>query len=680
MTESASTQSPPPNGNLLADQSKLPLGWVYAIPVLAALLVFAQILGADWVYDDIGLIRDNPRMTEWSTIAFTFQNPFWEITQQSANHTGFYRPLGGTVFVVLSKLTGTSPLVFHLVSLLMHAGCTALIVRLALTIGCPRPAALIAGLYFAISGSHTEAVAWASSMPDVMAALFSVLAITSFLRLKIVWPALWLFLALLSKESAISTWLLLLAVTIFSLNRLQRMIPSLAASPTSHASGQSADQQSPAYLPRFAMLFAVAGIYWLLRWNAFDDPAAGFDRQLTHHYLKPLHQVMLSLGLMAEYLAYLFWPWPNFPFRPLRVDIEPKDFVLWGPALIGLLALLTSAVIWLSRNRKSALILIGFGMTFAGLAPVLNTKVIGRFPFEQRFLYLPSIGFSLLIGYWLFWLGRRLPKPAHLTVALLILGANAWSLIDATPRWKSEMSFFSWTRAESPNAMTPYLNMARLYMIEAESYPMGHPKRMEFTERAFQEYEASLKVDPDKYLVSSIERENGNIGMGQALFSMGDFKTAEAVYRETIKGYPLSQHAHLGIAQCILVRIERERIRKSHAEMLPLYQEAYVHAEKATIGIWQLEGAYEMLSICQQFLGQIPEALQSANRALEIRPDRSNLVLRKIELLWMMNRHDLMKQTAVEFLQAYPGDPIAHEFEGMIQMIDAGQYPVAPQR
>jgi tetratricopeptide (TPR) repeat protein len=740
-TASASPSSPQSTAKLpspLAD-SKLSLGWIYAIPILIALAVFAQILGAGWVYDDVLLIQSNERMHDWSTIGFTFQNPFWDLSPYQENYTGFYRPIGGAMFVLLFKIGSGSPVIFHLASLLFHAACTALVVRLGLVVGLPRIAALLAGSYFALSGSHVEAVAWASSLPDLLATFFSLLAMLGFLRFKLVMPAIWLILAIISKEAALSTWLVLVAATLFSLPKLPQLLPG-------------ASTTVPARTPRFVMLLAVALVVWLLRWQAFDSPAAGFDKQLTFHYLKPLHQAMLSLGLIFEYIAYFVWPWPNFPFRPLQVDLTPADAALWGPAAAGLVVLLGSALVWLMNNRRSALVLIGFGLLFAGLAPVLDTKVIGRFPFEQRFLYLPSVGFSLLFGYgilWfghrsiralaalpletgrrfhylptigfslligyslllicrqlpklnealpagfgqdflylpsigfslligfaLLWLGRRKPRAVAPIPAVILAVSNVWSTVDATPRWKDEYAFFTWTRTESPNAMTPYLNLARLYLTEAESYPPGHPQRVVYAEKAFDEYEASLKVDSDKWLVTSIERENGNFGMGQALFTMGDLSTAEAVYRETLKGYPNSIHAHVGIAQCLLMRVEQQALSKPYQQLIPLWEEALVHANKAIGGIQELPDAYHCKSVSLYMLRRPKEALEPARLAFALKPSHYPYVMNLAEILTVERRFKEMRDILVQHLEASPESQFRAEVEetinGLNQMLPPG--------
>ena len=661
-TASATSKPPQSAANLpspLGD-SKLSLGWIYAIPILIALAVFAQILGAGWVYDDVLLIQSNERMHDWGTIAFTFQNPFWDLSPYQENYTGFYRPIGGAIFVLLFKLGGGSPVIFHLASLLFHAACTALVVRLGLMLGLPRMAALLAGSYFALSGSHVEAVAWASSLPDLLATFFSLLAMLGFLRFKLVMPAIWLILAIISKEAALSTWLVLVAATLFSLPKLPRLLPD---APTT----------KPTRLPRFVMLLAVALVVWLLRWQAFDSPAAGFDKQLTFHYLKPLHQAMLSLGLIFEYIAYFVWPWPNFPFRPLQVDLTPADVALWAPALAGLLVLLGSAFVWLKHNRRSALILIGFGLLFAGLAPVLNTKVIGRFPFEQRFLYLPSVGFALLIGSWLFRSSQRLPKAAAASVLAVLAVSNVWSTVDATPNWKDEYAFFTWTRAESPNAMTPYLNLARLYLTEAESFPPGHPQRVVYAEKAFDEYEASLDVDSSKWLVTSIERENGNFGMGQALFTMGDLGTAEAVYRESLKGYPHSIHALVGIAQCLLMRVVQEALSKPFQQLIPLWEEALVHADKAIGGVQELPDAYHCKSVSLYMLRRPKEALEPARQAFQLQPSHYPYVMNLAEILTVERRFEEMRDILLQHLEAAPDSQFRAEVEetinGLNQML-----------
>ena len=633
------------------DTHKPPTWWVYAIPAVAACLVFVQILSAGWVYDDVELFEINRKMRDWSTMWRTFTQPFWQITAVSEIHTGYYRPVGGAMFVLLYKIGGGTPFVYHFASWVFHALTSVLVARLAMQIGLGRFCAVLAGGYFAIYGGHVEAVAWASSLPDVLAAFFSLLALSSFLKGKLVLPAIWLALAMTSKESAFATWLLMIGMTIWAAPRLPNMLPGLA------------DDFAFKRLPRLGMLLLVAIVVYLARWNAFGGPGAGFDVQTTYHALSPLHEAMLSMKLIAQYLLYFLWPLPNFPFQPLAVDVLTDNPALYLPALTGLVVLAAAAATWFWRSPRSLLILLGMGVLFAGLAPVLNTKVIGRFPFEQRFLYLPSIGSALLIGFAVVRMGSKFGRNALIGGVVVIAGINIYSAASAIPHWKDETSFFTWTRTQSPNAMTPYLNLARVYLQEAEQFPPGHPKRIEWAEKAFTEYENSLKVDSDKWLVVAHERENGNVGMGNALFIAGDVPTAEAIYIETLKGYPRSIYAHLGLAQCLLFKAERQAMMKSYDEVVPLWESALEHATKATQGIRPLADAHHCISVALYMLGRPLEALPPAEESLRLQPDYYAYVTHLVELLVVTQNIPKIRDVLLEFKAVAPNSPYMPEVD-----------------
>lgn len=107
-------------------------------------------------------------------------------------------------FDLLHSVAGLNPLPYHLVSLLVHAGCSLLLFAL-LVQRVSRPAALVATVFFAVHPALMHAVYWISVLCDSLALLFGLAALVLLERPAAQrWGALPLFaLSLLSKESTL---------------------------------------------------------------------------------------------------------------------------------------------------------------------------------------------------------------------------------------------------------------------------------------------------------------------------------------------------------------------------------------------------------------------------------------------------------------------------------------------
>jgi tetratricopeptide (TPR) repeat protein len=656
-----------PSATLLEIQAQRAPLRLLLIPFLLALAAFASTWGAGFVYDDIELIETNPAMSEWATVARSFQEPFWSLAPFQQNYAGYYRPVSATAFVILHKISGGKPWSFHLASTLIHALSALLVVRLALGIGLKRGAALLAGIAFALSGAHVEAVAWVSALPDLLATCFSLLALNAFLRGRLAWALPALLLAMLSKESAYATWLILLGISALGSRQLP-LARRLYALPS---------------------LLLIGGLVYGLRFLVFDGAAAGFDMQLTFAQLEPMHERALSFSLIARYLVFLIAPLGSRPFRPLRLDEGASE--LAPLAILGALLALAALIYWLLRGRRSPLILLGFALLFGGLAPVLNTNSIGRFPFEERFTYLASTGFALLIGAALFRLAKssRQRKQASagagvaLALGLTWAAVNLPPLVRVTPRWADHEGFARWATEVSPETMTPWILAGQATLQRAQGLPQNSQARIAAAEEAFDFFERSLKINPDEVLVAGHERETGNVGLGDALFVAGDVNVAQQIYEETLKGYPYSQAAHLGLSSVLLFKADvtnqssarledPEQRALARAEILQLAETARVHADQATRGNRELGAFYHNRSVANYWIGMIRDkrvletAEADASRSIQLDPRNYAFVLHLAEVQYIRERLPEMLKTLEAYLVADPNTPHREEVESSI--------------
>jgi tetratricopeptide (TPR) repeat protein len=436
-------------------------------------------------------------------------------------------------------------------------------------------------------------------------------------------------------------------------------------------------------------LLAIGLVVYQLRVLAFDDPAAGFDMQLTFAALEPMHERALSLSLIARYLAFLVVPLGSRPFRPLRLDENAGD--LAPLALIGVVCSLAALGYWLYRGRRSPAVLVGFALLFGGLAPVLNTNTIGRFPFEERFTYLPSAGFALLLGAWLLRLlhGKRhstkAPPGTGVALALCLAWAavNLPNLIRVTPKWSDHEKFARWATEVSPETMTPWILAGQATLERAQALPQNSQERGQVAEEAFELFERSLEVKVDEVLVAGHERETGNVGLGDALFVAGDMNVAQQVYEETLKGYPYSQAAHLGLSSVLLFKADVANQRSARlqdpeqralarAEILELAETARVHADQATQGSRQLGAFHHNRSVANYWIGMIRDrrvletAEADARRSIELDPTNYSFVLHLAEVQYLRERIPEMLATLEAYLKAAPDTPHRAEVEASI--------------
>ncbi len=602
------------------------------LPALAALALCALILAGGYVYDDLILLRDNPATHAWNTLWEAFRHPFWEMVPDPRRHaSGFYRPLGQVAFVLCWKLGGGAPWAFHALSLALHAACAALVARLALLLGWRPWLAGAAGLYFAVHGAHAEAVAWASSATYLLAGLFVLLSFCARARGRNGAAAVWLIPAVLSQESALGAALLLLALELLRDRRFPRV------------------------------LLAMLPVYGLRVW-AFHSPAAGFDRVLTHFMLPRLEALGVSLAVIGRDLGFLFWPWPHAPFHPLRIDLHLADPARALPALSGAAILLGGGIAWSILLRRRSRLLIPLGLLLACFAPVLKTSSLGQFPFEERFLYLPSIGFVLLA---VALLGtRRLGRPL---LALAILG-NAVTLPLALLPWHDEARLFDWARRASPHAMLSFNEYGRVLLDRAKTAPAHSKERYQLASEAESVFQAGLRISPDRWFISVIDRQNGNVGLASALFVQGDVRTAEAAYRRMLDHWPEIAEAHLGLAACLATEGERLFYQQDRQAAKPKFEEALREYGKALAAVPELLEAKHGKGACLAFLGRIDAALPLLQESFDARPDDFAWATDLASAQMEAGRPVAARLTWETFLRAAPESP--HRAE-ILRTLDA---------
>lgn len=418
--------------------------------VLLVAIAYRGSLGLGFVYDDAFLIPGNALLHRGFDPLAIVGSAFWEHTALPSR--AFYRPLAMLTYAFDVLVGGFAPAVFHLTNVLVHLANTALLALAVRSLGGGPWLATSAAAVFGLHPLNSEAVLWVSGRADLLAAGFSLLALVCFARAERpgarprggdAWlGGLALFLALLAKESATATVVILVVyVLVFASGgtpRMRALVPVATAS-AGYAALRLLVVGAPEVSPNFLGNPLVAEGASTRAWTVLD---------LFGRYVAKL---VLPLRLSADY---------SF------ASIAPVTTPLAAGAVAG--AVLLVAMIVAVHVTRRPLRLVSFGLTvfLAGVAVVLAGAVTGGGAmFAERYMYLPSAGFAIAVTAGAACLVARLRPvswraPLATAALLVVVGASLVRLSARVPEWRDDLALFSSVVAVTPDNAQAHNNLA----------------------------------------------------------------------------------------------------------------------------------------------------------------------------------------------------------------------------
>jgi tetratricopeptide (TPR) repeat protein len=474
-----------------------------------ALAVYLGTLAAGFVWDDRFQIVQNPVIKDLRFVPRFFTTGVWTLI--SPDHpTNYYRPLQFVSYLGTYQLFGLSAPAFHLVNVVLNVLVTLMVYAVARRLFRRDDVALTTGLLFAVHPAHTEAVAWLASVPELLMCLFYLLAFYSYVRAGAAGDAAarWRLaslvafaLALLSKEMALTLPLLLV---------LQE-----------HGVARSGLRQG---VRRYAAYFAVAGAYLGLRTWALGGLAP--VEKLADMTLSRF--VLSDIVLMGQYWWTLVVP---VKLNAFHVFV-PSDSVLDGRVLLAAGTLAALGVLMVGLARAGSALWLPIAWVVVTLLPVLYIKGVGANVFAERYLYLPSVGFSLALAAAFHALTRKLSRPlaraARGALALLLVLLSIQTVRRAEV-WKDEIALFTDTLARSPSVY-PIRNFLGIALLEEGRLS-----------QAREQFVANQTLDPDN--------EQGFRNEAAVDLKEGRLDEAATAYRRAVQRKPddPSLHQDLGV-------------------------------------------------------------------------------------------------------------------------------------
>ena len=476
-------------------------GVLLRVALALSAAVYARTVTFDFVFDDRIQITFNEWIQSLRFLPYYFVTQVKVVVLAAPQWAGnYYRPLFNVWLALNYDVFGAIPGWWHLSTVAAHVFVTWLVYLLAKRLTGNETTAALAALLFGINPLHIEAVAWISGVAEVQVAGGMILSFLAYLnwrdgeKHRRWWMAASLAafaLAVLSKETAVVFPALVLAYEWLCGD----------AKPSWAKRGW---QMALRVLP-FAVVLAG---YFAARFHALKGLA-----NPTHP--RPTAWVLLTApSVLWFYMRQLLWPFRISEFYDL--DLQ-RQFSIGGVLLPALLVLAVASAAWLTC-RRSKLLKFLLAWLVVPMAPVV-AGVAFFWPHDyvhDRYLYVPSVAFAILLALGIEWLGKagRNPRVVQAVAVALVLVLSVTTVVQSG-QWDSDIALFSHAAQVAPASVLPRDYLARSY-LQINDNATGL--------RIFREL---LRDHPDYW--------TGNLYLGITDYELGNYVEAEQFLRRAIQ-------------------------------------------------------------------------------------------------------------------------------------------------
>jgi len=500
------------------------------IVAISGFLLYFNTIFNDYALDDLAVIQEN-RFTKQGIagIPVLLRTFYWEGYWN--NNAGLYRPLSMVTFAIEWQFFPGNPHAGHFTNVFFYALTGFLLFRVLrrmmskFTILLP----LIISLLFIAQPLHTEVVANIKSRDEILCLLLFLLSVDNFIayfdtgsrwRLGIAISSY--FLCLFAKESAISFILIFPLVLWFFRDIKVKKLLTLT----------------------IPFVVTVAA-YFIIRLMILGTNITGKEYTYLDNSLIAAPDLMTRLAtsffILGKYLKLLIFPHPlSYDYSFLEIS-----FFKWSnyQAFLPLLVYTTGFVFAVRSLLKKEKNIFVFGILFylLSLAVVANIFIVIGCTMADRFLYIPSLGFSILIAYGMFRIfsqNRETRKNAGIgslftrnkwiyLVTLLILIPYSVKTIARNQDWKNNTTLFIADATSSPGSSRVRTNYGTVLLQKFDKNNPDKESQIGYLHQAIAEFQSAIKIDPNHPMAY--------LDLGAALYQMNDYPAAIEALKTAIR-------------------------------------------------------------------------------------------------------------------------------------------------
>ena len=509
-----------------------------------SLVLYANTLWNDYAQDDAIVITDNMFTKQGfkGIPGFLTNDTFYGFFKKKGKAKlvsgGRYRPLSPITFAIEWQFFGKNPTVSHLINVLLFALLGVVLYKflllLFLNVENDKLKYLVpffASLIFVAHPIHTEVVANIKGRDELFALLFSLLAVifsikwfkTEQVKYQF-YTFLTFLLALFSKENSITFLAVVpLIYFMFFYNTKKAYVKIL----------------SPFLIATFLFLAArimVLGLdFGSAPMEMMNNPFVKIEggKYVPFLFGEKAATIIFTLG---KYIQLLVFP------HPLTNDYYPRQIPIMSfsdwKVLLSLLIYI-ALIYYVIRNFKKEKI-TSFGILFYLITLSIVSNIV--FPvgtnMSERFLFMPSVGFSLIFGYLLYLIYDKKRNLSYFVLVFVLLLYSV-KTISRNAVWKNDFTLFTTDVKVSGNSAKA-LNAAAGSLVDAAYKEKNKSKRVKMLKEAKSYLEKALKIHPNY--------KNAWLILGNANYFLKNYDDAIEDYKRALKLDPTYPDANKNIA------------------------------------------------------------------------------------------------------------------------------------
>uniref|UniRef100_A0A1X7VL19 dolichyl-phosphate-mannose--protein mannosyltransferase n=1 Tax=Amphimedon queenslandica TaxID=400682 RepID=A0A1X7VL19_AMPQE len=520
-------------------------------------------LSCGLVHDDIFSIVENGDVRPGDTpLSNLLRNDFWGKPMSDPTSHKSYRPLTTLSFRLNYWLHELDPVGYHAVNMLLHYLCTVLFywlarsVVLSNTINKESYSFMMSAL-FAVHPIHTEAVTGVVGRADVLSCLFFLLSFLCYYYsihekssklmffIKLICCLIFGCCSMFSKEHGITVFGICILYELYSL--LQSRTRFGSSLTISH----SAIIRTLVLTIGTVLLIAfrlsmLSGM--LPQFSSYDNPASFSDslltKLLTYSYLCYFNAQLLVYPSILSY----DWQMGSIPLVESLGDIRNISTCVFILYLTGLASLPLRKF-----AKDSDVIFLGLILMVVPFVPASNLFIRVGFVVAERILYIPSLGYCVLVVHGLKILGNTISLRYHIKsidkiLFLVIIITYILRTVDRNPVWKTRESLFRSGVETLPHNSKAHYNYANYLKDTGQTDSAVHHYReaIKLTEDHSSAHNnmATLLNGPEAlYHLNEAIRHNRRhfkafFNLANEMWNLGNKEKAEELYKESIKINP----------------------------------------------------------------------------------------------------------------------------------------------
>ncbi|NIP30993.1 MAG: hypothetical protein GTN59_10655 [Candidatus Dadabacteria bacterium] len=544
-------------------------------------VLYAISLNNEFVWDDVEVIKKSYFNFERSTLKSIIIPAVSEVKKLL-----YYRPTIPMTYIVDWNFWKLNPFGYHLSNSIYYSFTIVAIFflsrRLAGIFNIKNVFlfSVITTLLFTMHPMHVESVSWIAGRTDVLCTMFFLFAlgfhILSHKRLYLI-PVVCLFyiFALFSKEVAVAFPFLVICMDFLVGRALYR-----------------------SNIVKYAVYLFIMGMYLYLRSRSFVNVPEVYNQEIVggsggaDQFQYYLNMLKIFIVAYAYYLKQLFFPYTFNSF----VTYLPTQ-TLYTFVSIILISVIVIFFFYSYRAKKKFITLNIFWVLLT-LGPSVLIAIFAFIatPVSERYLFLPSAGFCLLIGYILTeFIDKPGTRKISLGVTAILLCSYLFFTIDRQSVWKTRLNLWQDASSKSDRHAIPHINYG-MALLDAGR-----------TDEAIEEFNISLRPGVKNTPTGRAIAANN---LGVAYINKRDYKNAAKTLLIALESDPSfhKTYYHFGLLYYI----------KANTSKL---NEDYMHSQKYLVQATQINPRYGkaflLLAKLNSNFGQKKKAVYYAKKAIQ---------------------------------------------------------------